>query len=68
MTPSTVRAKTPTLLVGLAALTILSVPLASAKPLDVVEKQLTKAECLKKPGYVWIESSKRCVKQQRGSY
>lgn len=35
---------------------------------SVIYKKLTKAECKKKPGYVWIEASKRCVKANRGSY
>ena len=33
----------------------------------VLEKRITKAQCLKKPGYVWIEETKRCVKVSRGS-
>ena len=68
MAQPTTHSKAHTLLIGLTALTLLSAPLANAKPQETIEKQLTKAECLKKPGYVWIESSKRCVKQPRGSY
>ena len=71
MTKPTKRAARPkaqALMVSLTALTLLSAPLAHAQPQETIEKQLTKAECLKKPGYVWIESSKRCVKQPRGSY
>lgn len=41
---------------------------ASVSPLSMVEKQTAKAKCLAKPGYIWIESTKRCVKQSRGSY
>ena len=60
------------------ALAIVSVLLtaASASPLmartlapeTVIAKKLTKAECLEKPGYVWIEETKRCVKDNRGSH
>lgn len=30
--------------------------------------QVTKAECLKKKGYVWNPETGKCVKQTRGSY
>jgi len=33
----------------------------------VIYKRLTKAQCLKKRGYVWIADGKRCVKASRGS-
>ena len=33
----------------------------------VLEKKLTKAECLKKDGYIWDSSKKKCVKDTRGS-
>jgi len=33
----------------------------------IVYKKLTKAQCLKKRGYVWIADGKRCVKASRGS-
>lgn len=35
---------------------------------SIISKKLTKAECLKKPGYIWIASSGRCVKDTRGSH
>lgn len=38
----------------------------TTKPL--ISKQETKAECLEKSGYIWIEESKRCVKISRGSH
>lgn len=34
----------------------------------IIERRLTKAECLKKPGYIWIEQTGRCVKDHRGSH
>lgn len=33
----------------------------------VFEKKLTKAQCLKKSGYKWSSSKKKCVKVTRGS-
>lgn len=41
---------------------------AEGKGNDIIYKKLTKAACLKKPGYIWIEQSKRCVKDTRGSH
>lgn len=34
----------------------------------VYGKKLTKAQCLKKEGYIWSSSQKKCVKDTRGSY
>lgn len=34
----------------------------------VYGKKLTKAQCLKKQGYTWSSSKKKCVKDTRGSY
>lgn len=30
-------------------------------------KKITKKQCLKKEGYVWISSEKKCVRASRGS-
>ena len=60
-------AAAPILLTALTAMMI-SVSTAPAKTPQLLNNKITKAQCLKKPGYVWIESSKRCVKQPRGSY
>ncbi len=35
---------------------------------ETVAKRLTKAQCLRKPGYIWIEQTKRCVRDTRGSH
>lgn len=49
---------------------------ASASTIDIYSatsqsiiygKKITKAQCLKKDGYVWISSEKKCVKPSRGS-
>lgn len=56
-------------LIGIAAAAHLPTPqLVQGHAGNIIEKRLTRAECLKKPGYVWIEETKRCVKDHRGSY
>ena len=56
-------------LIGIAAAARLPTPqLALGDTGKIIEKRLTRADCLKKPGYVWIEETKRCVKDHRGSY
>ena len=60
------------------ALALVAVTLATAQGIspakaeginrELIYKKLTKAECLKKPGYIWIEASGRCVRDTRGSH
>lgn len=65
--------------VHLAAIALFTTLTALASPLPtnahaeghsdtVISKKITKAACLKKPGYIWIEQSRRCVKDTRGSH
>lgn len=56
------------LVMGVSGTAIAYSPAEPAGDNSLIEKRLTKAQCLKKPGYIWIESSKRCVKDTRGSY
>ncbi len=63
-------------IVGLSLIAFMSVSgIANAKPsteilslngIDVVE--LTRSQCLKKKGYIWIPETGKCVRDTRGSY
>lgn len=35
---------------------------------EFYNKKITKAQCLKKTGYVWIEAEKICIRPSRGSH
>jgi len=70
--------KSAVLGLSLGAMTAMGAIQASAKTFEtqfaatpsqsvILEKKLTKAQCLKKDGYIWDSSSKKCVKDSRGS-
>lgn len=40
---------------------------ATSSQLVILEKKLTRAQCLKRDGYIWDSSRKKCVKDTRGS-
>lgn len=73
-----IMVKTVVLGLSLGVMTSMGAIQASAKTFEtnftarssqsvILENKLTKAQCLKKDGYIWDSSSKKCVKDTRGS-
>lgn len=70
--------KSAVLGLSLGAMTAMGAMQASAKTFEtqftatssqsvILEKKLTRAQCLKRDGYIWDSSRKKCVKDTRGS-